>query len=189
MKLNAFLFVITMHCLAIQTSPNIDGLTASLAEAVITGVNIAGGSSELVHLNQLNIQSCIACDNGWGQCRTKGICILEDDFEDLRPKIQRADVLCFVSPVYFHDISESAKRFLDRLRRCEFFSDTSRFDGKNVIGVTAAGGSGRGTARALYLLEDYLRRLQFEIVDLIDVTRSSKKRKIAMLTELGTQLG
>ncbi len=178
-----------MNCVAIQTSPNVDGLTASLAEAVLQGVSSAGGTGELIHLNKLNVKPCIACDNGWGRCRTEGFCILEDDFEVLRQKIQNADILCFVSPVYFHDVSESAKRFFDRLRRCEFFRDSSSFKDVKVVGITAAGGSGRGAARALYLLEDYLRRLGFEIVDLVSVTRVSRKHKLAMLKQLGAQLG
>ena len=36
-----------MKCLAIQSSPNLDGLTASLASAVLKGYTEAGGQAEL----------------------------------------------------------------------------------------------------------------------------------------------
>jgi len=176
-----------MKCLAIQSSPNLNGLTSSLAQAVLNGVKTEGGVTELIHLNKLDIKSCLACDNGWGQCREKNLCIQKDDFEALRKKITEADVIVFATPVYWHDLSESAKRFLDRLRRCEGFSFKT-FNGKKIIGIASAGGSGRGAARALYNLEDYLRRLGFEIFDLVSVTRFSKDHKFSMLEEAGKRL-
>ncbi|MCW4041850.1 MAG: flavodoxin family protein [Candidatus Bathyarchaeota archaeon] len=177
-----------MNCIAIQSSPNEIGLTASLAQAVLNGVKESGGATELVHLNQYDIQPCIACDNGWGQCREKGTCILEDDFEALRQKLVTADTLVFATPVYFGGLSESATRFLDRLRRCERASGFTAFTDKKIIGITSAGGSGRGAVRALYHLEDYLRRFRFEILDLVSVTRFSKDRKLPMLKTAGQQL-
>ena len=176
-----------MNCVAIQSSLNCNGLTASLAQAILKGVEIEGGATELIHLNQLDIKPCIACDNGWGICREKNICVLEDNFEALRTKMSEADAVVFATPVYWHDLSESAKRFLDRLRRCESF-DFNTFQGKKIIGITSAGGSGRGAVRALYILEDYLRRFGFEIFDLISVTRFSKEHKLDMLVEAGRHL-
>ena len=176
-----------MKCLAIQSSPNREGLTASLAQAVLTGVKAAGGSTELVHLNQLDIQSCRACDRGWGRCREENLCILEDAFEALRKKMSTADAVVFATPVYFHDLSESAKRLLDRLQRCEAF-EFKTFAGKKVIGIASAGGSGRGAVRALYHLEEYLRRLGFEVFDLVAVTGFSKDHKLGMLEDAGKRL-
>lgn len=177
-----------MNCLAIQTSPNTEGLTASLAKATLKGVQERGGTTELIHLNHFDIQSCIACDTGWGQCREDGSCILEDDFEALRQKLVAADALIFATPVYFGGLSESAIRFLDRLRRCERFSEFSTFVDKKIIGITSAGGSGRGAVRALYHLENYLRRFGFEVLDLVSVTRFSKEHKLPMLTMAGQKL-
>jgi multimeric flavodoxin WrbA len=180
--------MVGMRCVAIHTSPNRDGLTATLAKAVLRGVKANGGEIEVIPLNEHHIKPCIACDNGWGKCRDEGICILDDDFEDLRKRLIEADAVCFATPVYWHDLSESAKIFLDRLRRCEVFSGMQSFAGKKVIGITAAGGSGRGAARALYLLEEYLRRLGFDIFDLVSVTQLSKTHKIEMLEKVGELL-
>jgi multimeric flavodoxin WrbA len=177
-----------MKVIAVQSSPNLNGLTSSLAQAALNGVNAQGGETELIHLNNLNIEPCIACENGWGICRTDGTCILEDDFQTLYAKIAKYDALIFATPVYWHDISESAKIFLDRLRRCERGKDFKTFLGKKVIGIASAGGSGRGAARALYNLEDYLRRLGFDIFDLVPVTKFSKDHKLEMLEKAGTRL-
>ena len=177
-----------MEVIAIQSSPNVDGLTYSLAQAVLKGVKDGGGETELIHLNKLKLEPCIACDKGWGKCRDEGVCILEDDFQNLTEKIVKSDALVFATPVYRHDLSESAKIFLDRLRRCEVSTGFKTFAGKKAIGIVSAGGSGRGAVRALFNLEDYLRRLGFDIFDLVPVTRFSKDHKLEMLENAGRRL-
>jgi multimeric flavodoxin WrbA len=176
-----------MKCIAIQSSPNTDGLTAGSAQAVLDGFEAEGGEVELLHLNQMDIRPCLACEEGWGNCR-KGDCIQDDDLGLIRGKIAEADVLVFATPVYWHDLSESAKRFLDRLRRTETFSGRDTCVGTRAIGVAAAGGSGNGAARALYNLEDYLKRLGLEIVDLVTMTKFSKDHKLPMLEQAGRRL-
>jgi len=177
-----------MKVIAIQSSANQDGLTSSLAQAVIKGVDAEGGETELVHLNTLDIKPCIACDNGWGICRTEGVCILEDDFHGVRDKVAKADALVFATPVYFGDLSESAKVFLDRFRRVERGRGFKTFEGKKAIGIASAGGGGGGAVRALYALENYLRRLGFDVFDLVPVTRFSKDHKFEMLESAGRRL-
>lgn len=177
-----------MKVIAIQSSSNSDGLTASLAQAVLKGVETEGGEAELIHLNKLTIKQCVACDRGWGRCRETGNCILEDDFEYLRKKIAEADAFVFATPVYFGDLSESAKTFLDRLRRCEAFSGRKTFAGKKAIGIASAGGGGGGAVRALSNLETYLRILNFQVFDLVPVTRLSKDHILPMLEEAGKRI-
>ena len=176
-----------MKIVALQSSPRKDGLTASLAEAVLGGYEEKGGDVELIHLNHMDIKTCIACEDGWGICRD-GSCILKDDFEDIRKKIAGADAVIFATPVYWHDLSESAKAFLDRLRRVEAFSGRGTCEGKKAIGISAAGGSGNGAVKALLNLEDYLRRVGFEVFDLVPVTRVTRDQKLSMLFDAGRRL-
>ncbi len=44
-----------MKLLAIQASANADGLTASLAKAALEGAGSAGATTELIHLNTMNV--------------------------------------------------------------------------------------------------------------------------------------
>lgn len=179
----------TIMVVGIQSSPNLDGLTCRLAQAALEGAKSEGAEIELVHLNRLDIESCKAHDRGWGICRDEGRCLIEDDFQTLREKINEADALVFSTPVYFGDVSESAKRFLDRWRRCESSNrEDSRLKGKPVIGIAAAGGSGRGTVTALRSLETYLRWLQFMILDLATATQVSKDHKLDMLKAAGKRI-
>jgi len=178
-----------MKIIGIQSSPNEDGLTSRLAKAALRGAEDAGAEVEIVHLNKLDIGACIACEQGWGTCRTDGECILKDDFQSLRDKINTADALVFSTPVYFGSLSESAKCFLDRWRRCEVSDrDDSPLRGNRAIGISAAGGSGGGAVSALHDLEVYLRWFQFTIFDLVPVTRRNAEYKLKMLEAAGRDL-
>ena len=178
-----------LKVVAVQSSPNVNGLTCQLAKAVLEGAESRGAETELVHLNKLKIDSCMAHDLGWGTCQTEGKCMIQDDFQNLREKINKADALVFSTPVYFGDLSESAKRFLDRWRRCEIFNrEATPLKGKLAVGIAAAGGSGGGAVNALHNLENYLWWLQFTIFDLVPVTRMSKEHKLDMLKAAGKRL-
>lgn len=174
-----------MKVLAIQTSPNHDGLTAETAKRALKGAKTAGHDTELINLNDLVIKKCKACEGGWGQCRSEGTCILKDDFAELIDKIVSADALVFTTPVYWHDLSESAKTFLDRMRRIETHYQFKRYSDKPYLGIACAGGSGNGAARALYLLEEYLKRIGFKNYDLVTVTQANRAHKLPMLEEAG----
>ncbi|MBN1672141.1 MAG: flavodoxin family protein [Kiritimatiellae bacterium] len=177
-----------MNVLAIQTSPNQDGLTAETAKRALAGAAAAGHETELVELNRIGIEKCRACDRGWGPCRTEGTCIIRDDFAGVIDKILAADALVFAMPVYWWDISESAKTFLDRMRRVETGHGFKRYTEKLCLGIACAGGSGNGAARALYLLEEYLKRMGFKIHDLVPVTQRNRTYKLPMLEQAGRAL-
>lgn len=178
-----------MKIIGIQSSPNVDGLTSRLAKAVLSGAEAAGAEIEIIHLNKLDVGSCLACEQGWGTCRTDGKCSTEDDFQSVRDKINSADALVFSTPVYFGGLSESAKRLLDRWRRCEIRDrENSPLRGMKAIGIAAAGGSGGGAVSGLRDLEAYLRWLQFSIFDLVPVTRRNAEYKLKMLETAGANM-
>jgi multimeric flavodoxin WrbA len=177
-----------MKIIAIQSSPNTDGLMAKTAKMVLRGAESEGATVELVNLNETIIKPCIACDGGWGKCRREGICIIDDEFQSLRDKIQAADATVFATPVYWGDLSESAKLLLDRLRRCEVKGEFKTLNGKIAFGIASAGGSGNGCVKALLHLEDYIRRVGFTVFDLVTVTQASKEHKLEMLEKAGHRL-
>jgi NAD(P)H-dependent FMN reductase len=68
-----------------------------------------------------------------------------------------ADGLVFATPVYFGDMSESARVFVDRLRRCEWPQrQNSPLRGKHLLTIAAAGGSGGGAPGAAARVEEIL---------------------------------
>lgn len=171
-----------MKILIITCSPNKNGLTAACGKAAKQGVVNGKGKAEIIRLNDLKIARCIACKNGWGSCREKGFCQMLDDFQAVHKQVSAADGFIVVTPVYWWDMSESAKSFLDRLRRCEAMKDNNRIQGKPFICIAAAGGTGRGTINCLAGMEKtflHMNNLQFNDLcsaacDFIGVTQHNR---------------
>ena len=171
-----------MNVLVIGSSPNRDGLTAACMAAAIEGVTQASGQAEVVQLNETKVGMCQACDNGWGTCRKEHVCQVEDGFQALHARILAADALVLVTPVYWGELSESAKALTDRLRRCEASrGDESGLRAKPVIGVAAAGGSGGGMITCLFSLERWIQHVRARTFDLIPVNRWSRPYKLATI--------
>ena len=174
-----------MNVYVISSSPNKNGLTAACASAAVTGIQSAGGIVTQVSLNDLKIGQCKACNNGWGTCQPEHHCQEEDDFQSLHASIAQADALVLVTPVYWGEMSESAKGFTDRLRRCE--ATRSRGEsclfGTPVIVVAAAGGSGGGMITCLMSMERWIQHVTGRVFDLIPVNRWSRAYKLAAIHE------
>jgi multimeric flavodoxin WrbA len=171
-----------MDILVFSSSPNTDGLTAACAAAAIEGVRAAGGRAEEIRLNDLDIGLCEACDNGWGTCLENHTCQTHDDFQALHARALKADAYVIVTPVYWGDLSESAKAFTDRLRRCEATrGEESRLANKPIIAVAAAGGSGNGMITCLAILERWIEHVHARKFDLIPVNRWSRAYKLVAI--------
>jgi multimeric flavodoxin WrbA len=173
-----------MYVMVISASPNKDGLTAACAAAAVEGVRQAGGSAEEVRLNDLQVGMCNACDNGWGTCLPDHECQVQDDFQALHTRLLQADACVLVTPVYWGEMSESAKAFTDRLRRCEATrGERSGLSGKPVIAVAAAGDSGNGMITCLLSMERWIEHVRARKFDLIPVNRWSRTYKLVAIRE------
>jgi multimeric flavodoxin WrbA len=173
-----------MHVLVFSSSPNTDGLTAACARAAVGGVYEAGGTAEEVRLNDHSARMCDACNNGWGTCRTEHECQVADDFQALHRKALEADALVLVTPVYWGEMSESAKAFTDRLRRCEATRGAdSGLSGKRVIAVAAAGGSGNGMITCLFSMERWIEHVRARKFDFVPVNRWNRPYKLSTIRE------
>ncbi len=173
----------------LSSSPNRDGLTAACAAAAAAGASEAGAHVEQVRLNDLDLGKCRACDNGWGTCLHEHGCQQQDDFQGLHARVARADALILVTPVYWGEPSESAKAFLDRLRRCEgSHGAASVVHGKPIIAVAAAGGGGGGTITCLLSLENWIDHIGARVFDLVPVNRWTRAYKLETIRAAGAAL-
>ena len=168
-----------MNILILQSSPNHDGLTAACASAAADGAQTAGGAVESVCINDLELHQCQACNNGWGTCRTEHECQLLDGFQAIHQRILQSDALVLVTPVYWGEMSESAKALTDRLRRCEATRrDATALAGMPFIAIAAAGGSGGGMITCLASMERWIDHVRARKFDLIPVNRWSRAYKV-----------
>ncbi|MCJ7605851.1 MAG: flavodoxin family protein [Dehalococcoidales bacterium] len=187
-----------MKILVISGSGNREGMTARAFNAICQGVTDAGGTTEVLFLTELKIKLCQQCDaDGWGQCRHEGTCVLTDDFAAVCDKIDASDVIVFANPVYFGDLSESMKAFLDRYRRTIFWKMMSAGPGRGLttaepgppaIALCYAGGSGNGTTSCCANMERILQTCGFDVIDMIPARRQNLEAKLPMLELTGKWL-
>ncbi|HSR29115.1 MAG TPA: NAD(P)H-dependent oxidoreductase, partial [Anaerolineae bacterium] len=96
----------------------------------------------------------------------------------------QADALVLVTPVDWGEMSESAKAFADRLRRCEATrGEGSSLAGVPVIAVAAAGDSGNGMITCLLSMERWIEHIRARKFDLIPINRWSREYKLAAIRE------
>lgn len=178
-----------MNVMILTSSPNIDGLTAACANAAKSGAEETGARAVMVNLNQLQIGNCHACGNGWGPCRNEHYCQVNDDFQDLHASMAEIDAFVLITPVYFGEMSESAKAFTDRVRRCEAMKKQKTFfEEKPVIVVAAAGGSGNGLTSCLTSMKRLFTHVRAEKFDFIGVTQKNRRYKLDTIHEAAHEM-
>jgi multimeric flavodoxin WrbA len=129
-----------MKVVGICGSPR-KGNTEWMLRKLLEGVAKGGADTELILLRGKDIKGCdgcLSCEVGGKQ--RKGICAIQDDMQQIYPKLVEADALAFGTPVYFGMLSGSLKNFMDRT--CPIWP---RLDLKPIVGI-AVGEEGIGKA-------------------------------------------
>jgi multimeric flavodoxin WrbA len=176
-----------MGIVAISGSRNEQGQTARALKAYLGGMEEAGQECERYYLPVMNLERCRQCDaDGWGLCRREGRCVIEDDFAELVEKVQGAEKVVFATPVYFSDLSESMRGFLDRLRRVvRFAEERGGLEGKEAAVICVAGGGGGGAPTCVHQMDLILRTIGFEVMDAVCVRRQNLAWKEKVLRLAG----
>ncbi len=179
-----------MKLLAILGSRDHEGQTARATGALTDAAQAGGCEVESVFLTELAVERCRQCDErGWGTCRSEGRCVIEDDFASVVEKIESADTVVFGNPVYFSDLSESLKSFLDRLRRITRHENGKVKVGSTpAVGVCVAGGGGGGAPHCCLLMERTLATCGFDVVDMVACRRQNLSMKLDVLGVVGRWL-
>ena len=125
------------NVLILNGSPRKNGATASLAKALMEGAKENGNEIKEDYITSMNIKACIGCDSCM---RTHNGCVQKDDdmaiiYEDLL----WADVVVFVSPVYWGTITGQLKVVFDRMFALGNKVGWQDFRKKCVLLMTARG--------------------------------------------------
>ena len=131
-----------MKIIILEGSPNKNGSSNLLADCFRRGAEEAGHSVEIVDTAHANIHPCTGCI----RCGYEGPCAQKDDVESIRKKILAADMLVFVTPLYYYGMSAQLKTMIDRF--CAFNSSIQRRHMKSAL-LTAAWNSDDWTFEAL----------------------------------------
>jgi len=179
-----------MKVVGILGSRNPEGQTARAADSLLKALAGRGVEVKRVFLPAMKIERCRQCDEaGWGLCRSEGRCIIEDDFASLAAQIRSADAAIFATPVYFGDLSESIRAFLDRLRRIARHADGKKgIEGKPALGICVAGGGGGGAPSCAVSLDKVLSQATMDPLDVVPVRRQNLEMKLGVLRLTGDWL-
>lgn len=124
-----------MKILILCGSPHKNGTTNALAEALISGIDQDRHEIEKIQLAEKKIAPCLGCE----YCkRNDGACVQKDDMAALLPSVLAADVIVFVSPIYYFGFNAQLKAVIDR-----FYAVNARLKlqtQKKAILLTAGGG-------------------------------------------------
>lgn len=159
--------------LVIWASPNNDGLTASAKDMFVSGIQKTAAEVDVVNLNMHHIEHCHVCIDGWGACRSAGKCVIPDDFQSIYKKMTEASGIAIITPVYWHDLAEPLKAFLDRVRRCETKHNHDLRE-KPCVLIACAGGSGRGVTQCLCKLEEILSHMEMNTMDRLPIVQFNR---------------
>lgn len=97
------------NILVITSSHRKNGNSNMLAEQFIKGA-VGANNVERVDLSEKQINFCRGCL----ACQTLKKCVINDDAVAIAEKMGRADVLVFVTPIYYYSVSGQLKTMLDR---------------------------------------------------------------------------
>ena len=103
-----------MRVVGISGSPR-KGNTEWMLRKLLEEVARSGIETELICLRETKIRGCdgcLSCEAGGHERR--GVCRIQDDMQQIYPKLIEADGLVFGTPVYFEMLSGLLKNFMDR---------------------------------------------------------------------------
>ncbi len=123
-----------MKVLMINGSPHAKGNTAIALEEMRKVFEAEGVETELLHIGNKDIRSCIAC----GTCFKKGSCVFEDEVNAAAEKFKVCDGLVVGSPVYYASANATLVAFLTRLFYSTPFDKTMKV-GAAVVAARRGG--------------------------------------------------
>ncbi|WP_371367696.1 Putative NAD(P)H-dependent FMN-containing oxidoreductase YwqN [Sporomusa rhizae] len=99
------------NILVMTGSPRKGGNSEKLADAFIAGARQAGHTTVKYTAADKHIKGCIDCKT----CFSKGVaCSVPDDFNDLAPLLEQADMVVFATPLYWFSFPQQLKAAIDK---------------------------------------------------------------------------
>ena len=120
-----------MKIVVLEGSPNKHGSSNLLADEFIRGAQEAGHTVEIIDAAHANLHPCTGCVH----CGYEGPCVQKDDMEQFRKQILNADMIVFVTPLYYYGMSAQLKMLVDRF--CAINSSITRKHMKSALLTTA----------------------------------------------------
>lgn len=134
-----------MKVLLINGSPHKEGTTNAALSEVAGALNAKGVETEILQVGHLAIRGCLGCYS----CAKTGVCVINDEVNEVAKKFAEADGIVVGSPVYYASPNGTLISFLDRL----FYS--SKFDKRDKVGAAVVCARRGGCTAAFDVLNKY----------------------------------
>ncbi len=99
-----------MNIVLLEGSPNKKGSSNLLAEQFLRGAKESGHVVSVADIAHAKLHPCIGCYH----CEREGVCCFQDDLEKIKEQILCADMIAFVTPLYYFGMSSQIKVLIDR---------------------------------------------------------------------------
>ena len=123
-----------------------------IADDIGQNIKMSNLSFEKIYLSKSNIEYCSGCRT----CFKKGFCRydLYDDLQTINEKLKNADVIIFISSVYFHNVPGKLKTLIDRLSYKAHLLEYSDKLGFTIVTTFSTGAD---------IVKDYLSKFQINL--------------------------
>ena len=176
-----------MKVVIITGSAHKHGTTAALADKFQQGAVDAGHDVFRFDAAFHEVHPCIGCD----KCRRTGECTFAaDDMKQLNPHLLEADVVVFVSPIYYFTLNAQIKAVIDRF----YANDDALHGRKKAALITAMADTDPDTASgANTAFQQTAKYLEWENVGILNAKNASvaadlSKEDLKAAYELGKSL-
>ena len=161
----------SIKVLGLVGSPNINGNTAKLVNAILEGAAENGAEKVIYNLGSLNIKGCDACC----KCQESGCCPIDDDMQEIYQQIQTADMIVLGSPVYMWQMTAQTKLLIDRMTAFLKPNFSSRLDNKKLILVFSQSSPDRDAFKPYFkYTAGLLYYLGFDVLDTVIAAGTDK---------------
>ena len=153
--------------LVLLGSPRKKGNSAILAEQISNGAKSGHAKVETIYLHGKNIAPCKACRS----CQKKDSkgCSIQDDMQEIYPKLIASDAWVIASPVYWFTMTAQTKIFMDRCFALPAYNKDP-FRGKQIAIAMSYGDTDpvtSGCINALRTFQDAFKYTESSLVGMV----------------------
>ncbi|MCM1386477.1 MAG: flavodoxin family protein [Bacillus sp. (in: Bacteria)] len=143
-----------MKVLLLNGSPHEYGCTYTALKEAANSLHSHGVETELIWIGTKPISGCIGC----GKCGNAGMCVFNDQVNEIHKRMDEFQGLIIGSPVYYGGPSGQIKCFLDRLFQ------SSLFEWKGKLGAAVVSCRRGGASMAFQSLNMYFTISNMQVV-------------------------
>jgi multimeric flavodoxin WrbA len=162
-----------MFVLGIVGSPRKNGRTNELVFAALNGAKSEGADTKKIYLAEFDIKPYMGAG---GSIEAFEYCP-----EELSNICSEAEAIVLGAPVYWGDINGLTKDFMDTVR----IDDPN---GKYALGISIAGGTGKGLLSGVQSIYHFFFHRQFRGVDPTPVSRFNLQEALRLLKDRGGKM-